>query len=112
MAMEEFKRKLSAILSADVAGYSGPLGAHEDETFRTLKAYREVVGILISERRGRVIDSPKDNLLVRTFCPAIPRKHQISAVVGSSTNLTSEIRFAGNPPFCACSRTASSFGAI
>ncbi len=52
MATKDFKRKLSAILSADVAGYSRLMGEDEEETVRTLKAYREVMGILISEHRG------------------------------------------------------------
>ena len=63
MTPEGFKRKIAAILSADVAGYSRLMGENEEETVRTLKAYREVMGILISEHRGWVIDSPGDNLL-------------------------------------------------
>jgi len=63
MTPESYKRKIAAILSADVAGYSRLMGEDEEETVRTLKAYREVMGILISEHRGRVIDSPGDNLL-------------------------------------------------
>jgi adenylate cyclase len=39
------------------------MGENEEETVRTLKAYRKVMGALISEHRGRVIDSPGDNLL-------------------------------------------------
>src|SRR6185437_10023879 len=35
-----------------------------------------------------------------------------SAVVGSMMVFTSEIRLAGNPPCCACSRTMASFGAL
>ena len=63
MAPEGYKRKIAAILSADVAGYSRLMGENEEETVRTLKAYREVMGILIREHRGRVVDSPGDNLL-------------------------------------------------
>jgi class 3 adenylate cyclase len=58
-----FKRKLTAILSADVEGYSRLMGEDEDTTVRTLKAYRELLANLIKKQNGRVIDSPGDNLL-------------------------------------------------
>jgi len=61
--MEEFKRKLTAILSADVEGYSRLMGEDEDSTVRTLKAYRELIAEAIQNRRGRVVDSPGDNVL-------------------------------------------------
>jgi adenylate cyclase len=63
MTTEYFKRKLAAILSADVKGYSRLMGEDEDATVRTLTAYREVLVTLIKKLRGRVVDSPGDNLL-------------------------------------------------
>ncbi len=57
------KRKLTAILSADVEGYSRLMGEDEVATVRTLAAYREVIASLIQQYRGRVVDSPGDNLL-------------------------------------------------
>ena len=45
MADEGFKRKLTAILSADVAGYSLLMGEDETATIGTLKQYREIVSI-------------------------------------------------------------------
>ena len=63
MATEDFKRKLTAILSADVKGYSRLMGEDEDSTVRTITAYREVMGTLVKKYRGRVVDSPGDNLL-------------------------------------------------
>ena len=47
MVDEGFKRKLAAILSADVEGYSRLMGEDEEATVRTLKAYREVLTTLI-----------------------------------------------------------------
>ena len=47
MADEGFKRKLTAILSADVEGYSRLMGDDEEATVRTLTAYREVLTTLI-----------------------------------------------------------------
>ena len=63
MATEGFKRKLAAILSADVAGYSRLMGEDEAATVRTLETYKRVISDLIQQHRGRVVDSPGDNLL-------------------------------------------------
>jgi adenylate cyclase len=63
MNTERAKRKLSAILSADVKGYSRLMGKDEVATVRTLKEYREAMSKLIKEFRGRVVDSPGDNVL-------------------------------------------------
>ena len=57
------ERKLTAILSADVKGYSRLMGEDEEATIYTLTAYREVMATLIQQHRGRVVDSPGDNLL-------------------------------------------------
>jgi len=57
------KRKLTALLSADVKGYSRLMGEDEKSTVETLKTYREVIGNLIRQYQGRVIDSPGDNVL-------------------------------------------------
>jgi adenylate cyclase len=63
MADEGFKRKLTAILSADVEGYSRLMGEDEEATVRTLTSYREVLSTLIQQHNGKVLDSPGDNLL-------------------------------------------------
>ena len=63
MTQEGFKRKLAAILSADVEGYSRLMGDDEEATVRTLKSYREVLTTLIQQHNGKVLDSPGDNLL-------------------------------------------------
>jgi len=63
MADNGFKRKLTAILSADVKGYSRLMGEDEDATVSTLIAYREIMTTVIKKHQGRVVDSPGDNLL-------------------------------------------------
>jgi TolB-like protein/class 3 adenylate cyclase len=63
MATQDFKRKLTAIFSADVKGYSRLMGEDELATIETLKKYREIVVKLIQEQRGRVVDSPGDNVM-------------------------------------------------
>src|SRR5258706_3062420 len=57
------ERKLAAIFSTDVAGYSRLMGDDEEATIRTLTTYRELISSLIQQYRGRVVDSPGDNLL-------------------------------------------------
>ena len=56
-------RKLAAILSADVAGYSRLMGEDEEATIHTLKLYRGIIATIVQQHRGRVVDSPGDNLL-------------------------------------------------
>jgi adenylate cyclase len=63
MTQEGFKRKLTAILSADVVGYSRLMGEDEEATVRTLNTFRDVMSTVIQQHRGRVIDSTGDNLL-------------------------------------------------
>ncbi len=57
-------RKLRAILSADVKGYSILMADDEVHTIQTLKAYRQIMSNLIKQHSGRVVDSPGDNMLV------------------------------------------------
>jgi TolB-like protein/class 3 adenylate cyclase/predicted Zn-dependent protease len=63
MTQESFKRKLTAILSADVEGYSRLMADDEEVTVRTLTTYRDVMTTLIQQHNGKVLDSPGDNLL-------------------------------------------------
>ena len=60
---ERAKRKLSAILSADVKGYSRLMQEDELVTIRTLEDYREMIAEVIRKYQGRVVDSPGDNVL-------------------------------------------------
>jgi len=63
MSAEGFKRKITAIMSSDVVGYSKLMGDDEAATVKTLEAYKNVMSALIDQHRGRVIDSPGDNML-------------------------------------------------
>jgi len=63
MAKNGLKRKLAAILSADVEGYSRLMGNDEARTIHTLTAYKEAMTAQIKQNRGRVVDAPGDNLL-------------------------------------------------
>jgi adenylate cyclase len=64
------ERKLAAIFSTDVKGYSRLMGDDEEATIHTLKTYREVIASLIEQHHGRVVDSPGDNLLAE-FASAV-----------------------------------------
>ena len=63
MTQERAKRKLIAILSADVKGYSSLMGEDEYATVDTLKKYREVIASIVQQFNGRVVDYPGDNIL-------------------------------------------------
>ena len=63
MTVQEVKRKLAAILSADGKGYSRLMGEDEKGTVRTLNTYKEVMTGLIHHYHGRVVDAPGDNVL-------------------------------------------------
>ncbi len=63
MAEASYKRKLTAVFSADVVGYSRLMGDDEAATVRTLEIYKGVMSELIRQHRGRVVDSPGDNML-------------------------------------------------
>jgi TolB-like protein/class 3 adenylate cyclase len=59
------QRRLAAIVSADVAGYSRLMGADESGTLAALKAIRrEVVDPKIEEHGGRIVKTTGDGLLL------------------------------------------------
>jgi adenylate cyclase len=57
------ERKLAAILSADVEGYSRLMGQDEVATVQTITAYREAIAGAVARHAGRVVDAPGDNVL-------------------------------------------------
>jgi len=65
LASERVERRLTAILAADVAGYSRLMGADEEGTLARLKAHRrDLADPKISERRGRIVKTTGDGMLV------------------------------------------------
>ena len=60
---ERQQRRLAAILSADIAGYSTLMGADESRTVRDLKGHQAVVLPMIKSYGGRVIDTAGDGIL-------------------------------------------------
>uniref|UniRef100_UPI003568C4D6 tetratricopeptide repeat protein n=1 Tax=Desulfosarcina sp. TaxID=2027861 RepID=UPI003568C4D6 len=63
MTENSLDRTLRAIFSADVKGYSRLMGSDEEYTVKTITSYRETISGLISKHKGRVVDSPGDNIL-------------------------------------------------
>ena len=63
MNPEGFKRKLTAVLSADAVSYSRLKEENEEATVRTLTAYVELITSIIEKQHGRVVNSPGDNIL-------------------------------------------------
>src|SRR5437870_13658924 len=83
------ERKLTAILSADVKGYSRLMGDDEAATIRTLTVYRQVMTSLIQQHHGRVVDSPGDNLLAEftSAVDAVRCGAEMSAAVQNQSHL-------------------------
>ena len=63
------KRKLAAILAADVVGFSKMMGENEDRTLVNLKACREITDGAIREHHGRVFGSAGDSIIAEFASP-------------------------------------------
>jgi TolB-like protein len=65
MVTERVERRLSAILAADVAGYSRLMGLDEEATLAQLKAHRQaLIDPKIAEHRGRIVKTTGDGMLL------------------------------------------------
>src|SRR3712207_4045752 len=62
-------RKLAAILSDDVTGFSRVMEADEEGTLRTLKRYRAALDQVISRHDGRVVGTAGDSVLAEFASP-------------------------------------------
>jgi TolB-like protein/class 3 adenylate cyclase/Tfp pilus assembly protein PilF len=63
------KRKLAAVLSADVKGFSRLMEADEEGTLRTLKSYRATIDALIARHDGRIVGTAGDSVLAEFASP-------------------------------------------
>jgi adenylate cyclase len=94
------QRQLSAILAADVAGYSRLIGMDEEGTLARLKELRRsLIDPKINEHRGRIVKTMGDGLLVQ-FASAVDAVRcaveiqQHLAEQGTTTNEEGELRSA------------------
>ena len=85
MPTDEVERRLAAILSADVAGYSRLMADNEQATVRTITAYRKEIGDLVGDHRGRLVDATGDNALAEfpTALDAVECAVGIQRVLGA-----------------------------
>ena len=60
MSSPPVKRRLAAILSADVAGYSRLMGDDEEATLQTLTTYRSAIEAGVGRHDGRVVGTAGD----------------------------------------------------
>ena len=94
MSAERFKRKLTAILSADVTGYSRLMGTDEEATLRMLKEYKEVMASSIQHHRGRIVDTAGDNVLAEfaSVVDAVQCSVEIQQVLKAKNAVVPETR--------------------
>ncbi len=85
MGPDAVERKLAAVLSADAVGYSRLMAEDEAATVRTLRDYREEIGLLVTQHRGRVVDNVGDNLMAEfpTALDAVQAAIEIQRVIGA-----------------------------
>jgi class 3 adenylate cyclase/protein-S-isoprenylcysteine O-methyltransferase Ste14 len=85
-------RRLAAILSADAVSFSRLMAEDEVATVRTLQAHREHLARFVCQHRGRVVDSPGDNVLAEfpSALDAVRAAVEIQRALGGSN--------AGLPP--------------
>jgi adenylate cyclase len=84
MPADDGQRKLTAILAADVAGYSRLMADDDRETVRTLTAFREVFAEHIESRQGRIVDTAGDSVLAtfESVIEAVEAAVEIQRVLG------------------------------
>jgi adenylate cyclase len=94
VATEKVKRKLTAILSADVKGYSRLMGEDEEWTLRTLNTYKEVMGSFIQQYRGRIVGTAGDSVLAEfaSVVDAVQCAVEIQQVLRAKNALLPETR--------------------
>ena len=68
------ERKLTAILCADVFGYSRLMGENEEATLHTLSSHRKLIDSLIEQRHGRFVNSAGDSVLAE-FASVVDAVH-------------------------------------
>ncbi len=80
----EPKRRLLAIVSADVAGYSRLMGLDENDTLAMLNASRDIFRAHVAEHGGRIVDTAGDNVLAvfDSVVEAIDASREIQAAIG------------------------------
>jgi adenylate cyclase len=92
--MAEAKRKLAAILAADVVGYSRLMGADERATVAALNESREIFRTRVSDHDGRVVDTAGDSVLATfdSVVEAVECANEVQAALGTRNQDLAEDR--------------------
>jgi adenylate cyclase len=69
MSEQKPRRKLAAILAADIVGFSKKMGENEDRTLHNLKACRAITDESIETYHGRVFGSAGDSVIAEFASP-------------------------------------------
>jgi adenylate cyclase len=82
---DDRRRRLAAILSADVAGYSRLMGQDEDATITALNECRAIFRDRIEFHRGRVVDTAGDSVLsvFDSIVEAVACAHEVQSELGA-----------------------------
>ena len=96
MSSEHVERRLTAILAADVAGYSRLMGADEEGTLAKLKSFRKaLVDPAIAEHRGHIVKTTGDGMLVE-FASAVDAARCAAkmqrGMAGQNTDVPRDVR--------------------
>ena len=88
------KRKLVAVLSIDVVGYSRLMQDDEEATLETLRSYRATIDRLAQQHAGRIVNAPGDNILAEfpSAVEAVRAAIDIQEVIGARNRELSEHR--------------------
>jgi TolB-like protein/class 3 adenylate cyclase/Tfp pilus assembly protein PilF len=94
VAEQKVRRRLAAILAADIAGYSRLMGEDDVATVRDLKGHQVVVLPLIGEFGGRIIDTAGDGILAEfpSAVDAVECAIQLQDVMATRNKDTPETR--------------------
>ena len=94
MAEQKVRRRLAAILAADIAGYSRLMGEDDVATVRDLKGHQAVVLPLIGEHGGRIIDTAGDGILAEfsSAVDAVECAIELQGVMAARNKDTPEAR--------------------
>ena len=87
-------RRLAAIFSADVVGYSRLMSVDEDGAVRTLRTYRAVISDFIAEHDGRIFGTAGDSVIAE-FASAV---QAVRAAVAIQRALARIIHRSGGAP--------------
>jgi adenylate cyclase len=69
LASDRVQRRLTAILAADVAGYSRLMGFDEADTARTLHEHRAAADPIVASFGGRIVKTTRDGV----WAPGTPK---------------------------------------